>query len=142
MTASVNLIKNPLQVECVKPDCRTGPLVKTTHSCVTFSLSAFLSLNLRMSWKLCIYLGMENIHKRVCKQKTHRKILIKTKAHQLWTKLTDEVLSRLSGSKLISFMMFASLTGSSCLRKAKDVFSHAFSEPEGRQKHGGLSKIL
>lgn len=51
-------------------------------------------------------------------------------AHQLWTRRTDGVLSKLSGNKLISFMMLANLTGSSCLRKAKDVFSHAFSEPE------------
>ena len=52
-------------------------------------------------------------------------------AYQPWTSRTDGVLSKLSGSKLISFMMFANLTGSSCLRKAKDVLSHAFSEPEG-----------
>lgn len=50
-------------------------------------------------------------------------------AYQLWTSRTDGVLSKLSGNKLISFMMFANRTGNSCLRKANDVFSHAFSEP-------------
>lgn len=30
-------------------------------------------------------------------------------------------------------MMLANRTGSSCLRKAKDVFSHAFSEPKWQQ---------
>lgn len=56
-------------------------------------------------------------------------------AHQLWTRRTDGVLSKLSGSRLISFMMFANLTGNSCLRKAKDVFSHAFSDPAGEKRH-------
>lgn len=55
-------------------------------------------------------------------------------AYQLWTNRTDGVLNKLSGSKLISFMMLASLTGNSCLRKLKDVFTHAFSEPERETK--------
>lgn len=54
-------------------------------------------------------------------------------SYQLWTRRTDGVLSKLSGNKLISFMMLANRTGSSCRRKVKDVFSQAFSEPE-RQK--------
>lgn len=49
---------------------------------------------------------------------------------QLCTRCTEGVLSRLSGNKSISFKIFASLTGSSCLRNVNDVFSQAFSEPE------------
>lgn len=54
--------------------------------------------------------------------------------HQPWTICTDGVVSSLSGSRLISFMMFESLTGSSCLRNTKEVFSQALMEPERRQK--------
>ena len=38
-------------------------------------------------------------------------------------------------------MMFANLTGNSCLRKANDVLSHAFSEPEGCN-HTGMFLLL
>lgn len=48
---------------------------------------------------------------------------------QLCTRRTEGVLRRLSGNKSISFIIFASLTGSSCLRNVNDVFAHAFSEP-------------
>lgn len=41
----------------------------------------------------------------------------------------DGVPSSLSGRKSISFMMLASLTGSSCRRNTKEVFSHASAEP-------------
>lgn len=103
-----------------------------TDSCVTFSSSAFLSLNSRMSWKLCMYLHVETkpafIHTQAGTDQIRKRK--ETDAHQLWTKRTDGVLSKLSGNRLISFMMLANLTGSSCLRKAKEVFSHAFSEPE------------
>lgn len=50
-------------------------------------------------------------------------------AYQLCTSCTDGVEMRRSGIRLISFMMLDSRTGSSCLRKAKDVFSHAFVLP-------------
>lgn len=49
--------------------------------------------------------------------------------NQLCTRCTEGVLRRLSGNKSISFIIFASLTGSSCLRNVNDVFAHAFSEP-------------
>lgn len=65
-----------------------------------------------------------------------------TDAHQLWTKRTDGVLSKLSGNRLISFMMLANLTGNSCLRKAKEVFSHAFSEPEEQKFEWKCDSIL
>lgn len=50
-------------------------------------------------------------------------------SYQLCTICTDGVVSSLSGNRLISFMMFDSLTGSSCLKKTKDVFSQALMEP-------------
>lgn len=49
--------------------------------------------------------------------------------YQELTRFTDGIRSRLSGSKAISFMIFANLTGSSLRRKIYDVFSHAF-KPE------------
>lgn len=49
--------------------------------------------------------------------------------YQLVSSLRDGVPSSLSGRKSISFMMLASRTGSSCLRKTNDVFSHALAEP-------------
>lgn len=49
--------------------------------------------------------------------------------YQLFTNCTDGVLSNLSGRRSISLSMFANLTGSSCLRKAKEVLSHPFVEP-------------
>uniref|UniRef100_A0A0E9QX73 Uncharacterized protein n=1 Tax=Anguilla anguilla TaxID=7936 RepID=A0A0E9QX73_ANGAN len=39
------------------------------------------------------------------------------------------------GSKLISFIMLERRTGSSCLRKAKEVLSQAFVEPEKGFNH-------
>jgi len=57
---------------------------------------------------------------------------------QLCTRCTEGVLSRLSGNKSISFKIFASLTGSSCLRNVNDVFSHAFSEPEEKNVYRRL----
>ena len=59
--------------------------------------------------------------------------------HQLCTICTDGVVSSLSGRRLISFMMLESLTGSSCLRKTKDVFSQALMDPESTQ--GGETLI-
>ena len=50
--------------------------------------------------------------------------------YHLCTICTEGVVSSLSGSRLISFMMFESLTGSSCLRKTKEVFSQALMDPE------------
>lgn len=47
-------------------------------------------------------------------------------AYHVLTSPTDSVLNKLSGSKAISFMMFAKRTGSSFLKKIKDFFSHAF----------------
>lgn len=57
-------------------------------------------------------------------------------AHQLCTSCTEGVRSTRSGSRLISFMMLERRTGSSCRRKAKDVFSQALLEPGGRQEGG------
>lgn len=62
-------------------------------------------------------------------------------AHQLCTSCTEGVLSTRSGSKLISFMMLARRTGSSCRRKVKEVFSHALLEPMG-QSSGHLSSLV
>lgn len=50
-------------------------------------------------------------------------------SYQLVSSLRDGVLSSLSGRKSISFMMLASRTGSSCLRKTNEVFSHALADP-------------
>lgn len=50
-------------------------------------------------------------------------------AYQLWTSWTDGVIIKWSGKRLISFKLLLSLTGSSCLRNVKDVFSHAFEDP-------------
>ena len=55
-------------------------------------------------------------------------------SHQLWTSCTEGVLSTRSGSRLISFMMLARRTGSSCLRKVNDVFSQALLDPRGRER--------
>lgn len=58
---------------------------------------------------------------------------IQTHTHQPCTVCTEGVVSSLSGSRLISFMMLDSRTGSSCLKKAKDVFSQALMDPGGTQ---------
>lgn len=50
-------------------------------------------------------------------------------SYQLVRSFTDGVPRSLSGRKSISFMMLASLTGSSCLRNTNEVFSHALAEP-------------
>lgn len=55
-------------------------------------------------------------------------------SHQLCTSCTEGVLSTRSGSRLISFMMLARRTGSSCLRKVNEVFSQALLDPGGRGK--------
>lgn len=55
-------------------------------------------------------------------------------AHQLCTSCTEGVLSTRSGSRLISFMMLARRTGSSCLRKVNEVFSQALLDPGGRER--------
>ena len=49
--------------------------------------------------------------------------------HQLCNLCTEGVVSSLSGRRFISFMMLDNLTGSSCLRNAKDVFSQALMDP-------------
>lgn len=49
--------------------------------------------------------------------------------YQLVRSFRDGVLRSLSGRKSISFMMLASLTGSSWRRNTKEVFSHALAEP-------------
>lgn len=51
-------------------------------------------------------------------------------SYQLCTSWTEGVLRRLSGSRLISFIMFANLTGNSCRRNINEVFSQAFSDPK------------
>lgn len=51
------------------------------------------------------------------------------KSYQLVSSFRDGVLSSLSGRKSISFMMLASRTGSSCLRKTNEVFSQALADP-------------
>lgn len=50
-------------------------------------------------------------------------------SHQLCTSWTEGVRRTRSGSRLISFMMLERRTGSSCRRKAKEVFSQALLEP-------------
>lgn len=52
-------------------------------------------------------------------------------SHQLCTSCTEGVLSTRSGSRLISFMMLARRTGSSCRRKVNEVFSQALLDPGG-----------
>lgn len=54
-------------------------------------------------------------------------------SHQLCTSCTEGVPSTRSGSRLISFMMFARRTGSSCRRKVNEVFSQALLDPGGRE---------
>lgn len=56
-------------------------------------------------------------------------------SYQLCTSWTEGVLRRLSGRRLISFIIFANLTGNSCRRNINEVFSQAFTDPE--TKHGG-----
>lgn len=53
--------------------------------------------------------------------------------HQLCTSCTEGVPSTRSGSRLISFMMLARRTGSSCRRKVNEVFSQALLDPEGKR---------
>lgn len=55
-------------------------------------------------------------------------------SHQLCTSCTEGVLSTLSGSRFISFMMLARRTGSSCLRKVNEVFSQALLDPGGKER--------
>lgn len=74
---------------------------------------------------------------------THVNVHKHTDTDQLCTRRTDGVLSRLSGNKSISFMIFASRTGSSCRRNVNDVFSQAFSEPgDEREVVNGLVRLL
>lgn len=54
-----------------------------------------------------------------------------SQSHQLCTSWTEGVRRTRSGSRLISFMMLERRTGSSCRRKAKEVFSQALLEPGG-----------
>lgn len=62
--------------------------------------------------------------------------------HQLCTSCTEGVLSTRSGSRLISFMMLARRTGSSCRRKVNEVFSQALLDPEdGREVNQWLQTM-
>lgn len=70
---------------------------------------------------------------------SHRSAQFSALTHQLCTICTDGVVSSLSGNKLISFMMFDNLTGSSCRRNTKDVFSQALMEPEVEGEELNLS---
>lgn len=79
-----------------------------------------------------------NTTKECAYKSTHIRIIrlhVCMHTDQLWTRCTEGVLRRLSGSKSISFIIFASLTGSSCLRNVNDVFAHAFSEPAETKMH-------
>lgn len=72
MTASVKLSPDVRKTETPQI---TGGIKRSsiTDSCVTFCSSAFLSLNFRMSWKLCIYLhGETTQHVLTCKRDTIR----------------------------------------------------------------------
>ena len=62
-------------------------------------------------------------------------------SYQLVRSFRDGVPRSLSGRKSISFMMLASLTGSSCRRNTNEVFSHALAEPAviwGTERGGKL----
>lgn len=79
-----------------------------------------------------LHVPAETQHKRRLDTHSHQKnktARMHGHTDQLCTRRTEGVLSRLSGNKSISFIIFASLTGSSCLRNVNDVFTHAFSEP-------------
>lgn len=61
--------------------------------------------------------------------------LINTGTYQLWTSFTEGVLKSCVGSKLISFMIFANLTGTSFRKNSKDVFSQALLDPVNIQEN-------
>jgi hypothetical protein len=90
----------PWAIVCTTSTCRSLICVRAAQNFSKFSLLASAFSNSSTSSKLFAY-------------------------HVL-TRFTLGVLSKLSGSKAISFIMFANRTGNSFLKKMNDLRSHAF----------------